>query len=210
MAAVGTESSYFKLKPQTRKAVNGRLRESVYGWTRAVAVPSEKAQNSPRHGSITVFTAGVSVNTRHGCKPYAVQERMVGATRYSKRPVFDRPAHPGCGISLLRARRLAQEQRSKSNCMIVSYDGMQDSQRLGGLMHGRDTPGERVLPDLIMHNLAQLQLHPRTLSVFEVMREKQMTEAALKIQRERRRCMRSVIRTYAEDFSAVNSVAKHE
>ncbi|KAJ7060959.1 L-amino acid oxidase [Mycena amicta] len=44
----------------------------------------------------------------------------------------------------------------KSNCMIVSYNGMQDSQRLGGLMHGRGTPEEHVLLDLIMNNLAQL------------------------------------------------------
>lgn len=40
--------------------------------------------------------------------------------------------------------------------MIASYNGMQDAQRLAGLMHGRDTPEERVLLDLVMRNLAQL------------------------------------------------------
>ena len=44
--------------------------------------------------------------------------------------------------------------------MIASYNGMQDSQRLGGLMKGHDTPEERVLLDLIMRNLAQLHRVP--------------------------------------------------
>ena len=48
----------------------------------------------------------------------------------------------------------------KSNCMIASYNGMQDSQRLGGLMKGKDTPEERVLLDLVMRNLAQLHERP--------------------------------------------------
>ena len=42
----------------------------------------------------------------------------------------------------------------KSNCMIASYNGMQDSQRLGGLMKGRDTPQERIMIDLVMRDLA--------------------------------------------------------
>ena len=41
--------------------------------------------------------------------------------------------------------------------MIAAYNGMQDSQRLGGLMKGRDTPEERVMLDLVMRNLAQLR-----------------------------------------------------
>ncbi|KAJ6476931.1 L-amino acid oxidase [Mycena sanguinolenta] len=49
-----------------------------------------------------------------------------------------------------------RKKGQKSNCMIVSYNGMQDSQRLAGLMHGRGTPEESVLLDLIMRNLAQL------------------------------------------------------
>lgn len=44
----------------------------------------------------------------------------------------------------------------KSNCMIAAYNGMQDSQRLGGLMKGHNTPEERVMLDLVMRNLAQL------------------------------------------------------
>ncbi|KXN82680.1 hypothetical protein AN958_02304 [Leucoagaricus sp. SymC.cos] len=41
----------------------------------------------------------------------------------------------------------------KSNCMIASYNGSQDAQRLGGLMKGRDMPEERVMLDLIMRDL---------------------------------------------------------
>ncbi|KAH6906827.1 L-amino acid oxidase [Coprinopsis sp. MPI-PUGE-AT-0042] len=42
----------------------------------------------------------------------------------------------------------------KSNCMIVAYSGMQDSQRLGGLMKGRGTPEEKTMLDLVMRDLA--------------------------------------------------------
>lgn len=42
----------------------------------------------------------------------------------------------------------------KSNCMIASYNGMQDSQRLGDLMKGKDTFEERVMVDLVMRDLA--------------------------------------------------------
>ncbi|KAF8636268.1 hypothetical protein AX16_011038 [Volvariella volvacea WC 439] len=42
----------------------------------------------------------------------------------------------------------------RSNCIIASYNGMQDSQRLGGLMNGRDSPGEKVMLDLVMRDLA--------------------------------------------------------
>jgi len=45
---------------------------------------------------------------------------------------------------------------ARSNCMIASYNGMQDSQRLGGLMKGRGTPEENVLLDLVMRDLADL------------------------------------------------------
>ena len=38
--------------------------------------------------------------------------------------------------------------------MIAAYNGMQDSQRLGGLMKGKDTPEESVLLDLVMRDLA--------------------------------------------------------
>jgi hypothetical protein len=39
--------------------------------------------------------------------------------------------------------------------MIASYNSMQDSQCLGGLMKGRDFL-EKVLLDLVMHDLAVL------------------------------------------------------
>jgi monoamine oxidase len=42
----------------------------------------------------------------------------------------------------------------KSNCLIAAYNGMQDSQRLGGLMKGKDTPQERIMLDLVMRDLA--------------------------------------------------------
>ncbi|EKM59015.1 uncharacterized protein PHACADRAFT_136177 [Phanerochaete carnosa HHB-10118-sp] len=50
--------------------------------------------------------------------------------------------------------------QSRSNCMIASYNGMQDAQRIGGLMKGRDTPEERVMLNLIMRNLAKLHRKP--------------------------------------------------
>ena len=40
--------------------------------------------------------------------------------------------------------------------MIAAYNGMQDAQRLGGLMHGKDSAEEKVLLDLVMRSLAQL------------------------------------------------------
>ncbi|KAG5638419.1 hypothetical protein H0H81_012750 [Sphagnurus paluster] len=41
----------------------------------------------------------------------------------------------------------------KSNCLIASYNGMQDSLRLGGLMKGRGTPEENIL---VMRDLAEV------------------------------------------------------
>jgi hypothetical protein len=38
--------------------------------------------------------------------------------------------------------------------MIASYNGMQDSQHLGDLMKGCDSPKEKVFLDLVMHILA--------------------------------------------------------
>ena len=38
--------------------------------------------------------------------------------------------------------------------MIVAYDGMHDSQRLGSLMKGKDSPEEGDLLDLVMRDLA--------------------------------------------------------
>ncbi|KAF8074658.1 L-amino acid oxidase [Lyophyllum atratum] len=48
----------------------------------------------------------------------------------------------------------------KSNCMIAAYNGMQDSQRLGGLMKGRGTPEEKILLDIVMRDLAVLHNVP--------------------------------------------------
>jgi len=72
---------------------------------------------------------------------------IVGGQSSTDRPIRDvvypsygpDPSHPGS---------------QKSNCMIASYNGMQDSQRLGGLMKGRDTPEEKILLDLVMRDLA--------------------------------------------------------
>ncbi|KAF8636250.1 hypothetical protein AX16_011020 [Volvariella volvacea WC 439] len=72
---------------------------------------------------------------------------IVGGQSSTDRPIRDvvypsygpDPSHPG---------------NQKSNCMIASYNGMQDSQRLGGLMRGRDTPEEKVMLDLVMRDLA--------------------------------------------------------
>jgi hypothetical protein len=42
------------------------------------------------------------------------------------------------------------------NVLIASYNGMQDSQRLGTLMRGRDTPEERILLNLVMKDLSAI------------------------------------------------------
>lgn len=48
------------------------------------------------------------------------------------------------------------ENFKKTNCMLGSYNGLQDAQRLAGLMKGRGTPEEKVLLDLVMRDLAAL------------------------------------------------------
>lgn len=53
------------------------------------------------------------------------------------------PSHgPGLGSS------------KRSNVLIASYNGMQDSQRLGALMKGPNSPEEKMLLTLIMKDLA--------------------------------------------------------
>ncbi|KIM73740.1 hypothetical protein PILCRDRAFT_719225 [Piloderma croceum F 1598] len=48
----------------------------------------------------------------------------------------------------------------KSNVLIASYNGMQDSQRLGALMRGRGTSEEKTLLNLIMKDLAAVHNLP--------------------------------------------------
>lgn len=70
---------------------------------------------------------------------------IIGGQSYTDRPAraVVYPSHgPGIGGS------------QKSNVLIASYNGMQDSQRLGALMKGRDTPEEKMLLNLIMNDLA--------------------------------------------------------
>ncbi|KAG8835722.1 hypothetical protein FRC17_001513 [Serendipita sp. 399] len=52
------------------------------------------------------------------------------------------------------------ENSSKSNVLIASYNGMQDSQRLGALMRGHDSPEEKVLLGLIMKDLSVIHNKP--------------------------------------------------
>ncbi len=49
---------------------------------------------------------------------------------------------------------------AKSNVLIASYNGMQDSQRLGALMKGRDSSEEKILLNLIMNDLAAIHNVP--------------------------------------------------
>jgi hypothetical protein len=72
---------------------------------------------------------------------------IVGGQSSTDRPIRD-VVYPSYGPDA------SHPNNKKSNCMIASYSGMQDSQRLGGLLKGKDTPEERVLLDLVMRDLA--------------------------------------------------------
>jgi monoamine oxidase len=67
---------------------------------------------------------------------------IIGGQSYTDRPVraVVYPSHgPG---------------EKKTNVLIASYNGMQDSQRLGALMRGRGTSEEQILLNLVMNDLA--------------------------------------------------------
>ena len=72
---------------------------------------------------------------------------IVGGQSSTDRPIRD-VVYPSYGPDS------SHPNNQKSNCMIAAYNGMQDSQRLGGLMKGKDSPEERVMLDLVMRDLA--------------------------------------------------------
>ena len=72
---------------------------------------------------------------------------IVGGQSSTDRPIRD-VVYPSYGPDS------SHPNNQKSNCMISSYNGMQDSQRLGGLMKGKDSYEEKVLLDLVMRDLA--------------------------------------------------------
>ena len=74
---------------------------------------------------------------------------IVGGQSSTDRPIRD-VIYPSYGPDE------SHPNNKKSNCMIAAYNGMQDSQRLGGLMKGRGTPEEKILLDLVMRDLAAL------------------------------------------------------
>jgi monoamine oxidase len=74
---------------------------------------------------------------------------IVGGQSSTDRPIRD-VVYPSYGPDE------SHPNNKKSNCMIASYNGMQDSQRLGGLMKGKDTPEERAMLGLVMRDLAAL------------------------------------------------------
>jgi len=70
---------------------------------------------------------------------------IVGGQSVTDRPARSivYPSHgPGLGGS------------EKSNVLIASYNGMQDSSRLGSMMKGKDTVEEKILLNMIMNDLA--------------------------------------------------------
>ncbi|KAG5643876.1 hypothetical protein DXG03_009506 [Asterophora parasitica] len=81
---------------------------------------------------------------------------IVGGQSSTDRPIRD-VVYPSYGPDSSHSGTPAFQ---KSNCMIASYNGMQDSQRLGGLMKGRGTPEEKILLDLVMRDLAVLHNYP--------------------------------------------------
>lgn len=72
---------------------------------------------------------------------------IVGGQSSTDRPIRD-IVYPSYGPDP------SHRNNKKSNCMIAAYNGMQDSQRLGGLMKGRNTPEEKILLHLVMRDLA--------------------------------------------------------
>jgi len=81
---------------------------------------------------------------------------IVGGQSSTDRPVRD-VVYPSYGPDDSHA---GWQTFKKSNCMIAAYSGMQDSQRLGGLMKGRGTPEEKILLDIVMRDLAALHKVP--------------------------------------------------
>ncbi|TFK34498.1 L-amino acid oxidase [Crucibulum laeve] len=86
-------------------------------------------------------------------KPWWEDLNIVGGQSSTDRPIRD-VVYPSYGPDD------SHPGSQKSNCMIAAYNGMQDAQRLGGLMKGRDTPEEKVLLDIVMRDLAALHNQP--------------------------------------------------
>jgi monoamine oxidase len=72
---------------------------------------------------------------------------IVGGQSSTDRPIRD-VVYPSHGPDA------SHPNNNKTNCMIASYNGMQDSQRIGGLMKGKDTAEERIMLELVMRDLA--------------------------------------------------------
>ena len=73
---------------------------------------------------------------------------IVGGYSSTDRPIRD-VVYPSYGPD-----KSHHPDNKKSNCMISFYNGMQDSQRLGGLMKRKDSSAEQFLLDLVMRDLA--------------------------------------------------------
>jgi len=78
---------------------------------------------------------------------------IIGGQSYTDRPTRSvvYPSHgPGLGNS------------NRSNVLIASYNGMQDSQRLAALMRGRNSAEEKILLNIIMKDLSVIHDKPLT------------------------------------------------
>ncbi|KAG5650548.1 hypothetical protein H0H81_011863 [Sphagnurus paluster] len=85
---------------------------------------------------------------------------IVGGQSSTDRPIRD-IVYPSYGPD---DSHIGSQSFRKSSCMIASYSGMQDSQRMGGLMKGRGTPEEKILLDLVIRDLAAVHnLKPEVL-----------------------------------------------
>ncbi|KAG5637252.1 hypothetical protein H0H81_005251 [Sphagnurus paluster] len=85
---------------------------------------------------------------------------IVGGQSSTDRPIRD-IVYPSYGPD---DSHFGSEPFQKSNCMIASYTGMEDSQRMGGLMKGRGSPEEKILLDLVIRDLAAVHnLKPEVL-----------------------------------------------
>lgn len=93
------------------------------------------------------YTPSIKIGMQFKTAWWEKKCNIVGGQSSTDRPIRDM-VYPSYGPDA------SHPGSQKSNCMIVSYSGMQDSQRVGGLMKGKGTPEEKTMLDLVMRDLA--------------------------------------------------------
>ncbi|KIJ46262.1 hypothetical protein M422DRAFT_778531 [Sphaerobolus stellatus SS14] len=92
-----------------------------------------------------LYSPSIKIGIQFKTAWWEKKNQIIGGQTYTDRPARA-VVYPSHGPGLAGSQ--------KSNVLIASYNGMQDSQRLGALMKGRDTPEEKMLLNLIMNDLS--------------------------------------------------------